>query len=71
MQSDGSNTLAQWVKEGAPLQNQDIVTWFTEGFHRVPRVEDWPVMSTEWMTVNIMPHNSYPMNPATTIRDPQ
>lgn len=54
----------------APLQNQDIVTWFTAGFHHVPRMEDWPVMSTERKTVHIMPHNVFPMNPAITIRDP-
>ena len=71
MGSDGSDTLAQWVKEDAPLQNQDIVTWFTAGFHHVPRMEDWPVMSTEWKTVHIMPHNFFPMNPAITIRDPE
>lgn len=71
LQSDGSDTLAQWVKEDAPLQGQDIVTWFTAGFHHVPRMEDWPVMSTEWKTVHIMPHNFFPMNPAITIRDPE
>ena len=71
MQSDGSDTLAQWVKDDAPLQNADIVTWFTAGFHHIPRVEDWPVMSTEWKTVHIMPHNFFPMNPAITIRDPE
>lgn len=70
MQSDGSDTLAQWVKRDAPLQNQDIVTWFTAGFHHIPRMEDWPVMSTEWKTVHIMPHNFFPMNPAITIRNP-
>ena len=70
LQSDGTDTLAQWVKEDAPLQDQDIVTWFTAGFHHVPRTEDWPVMSTEWKTVHIIPHNFFPMNPAITIRDP-
>lgn len=71
MQSDGSDTLAEWVKEDAALQNKDIVTWFTAGFHHIPRIEDWPVMSTEWKTVHIMPHNFFPMNPAMTIRNPQ
>lgn len=71
MQSDGSDTLAEWVKEDAALQNKDIVTWFTAGFHHIPRIEDWPVMSTEWKTVHIMPHNFFPMNPAITIRNPK
>lgn len=70
MQSDGSDTLAEWVKEDKPLMGQDIVTWFTAGFHHIPRMEDWPVMSTEWKTVHIMPHNFFAHNPALTIRDP-
>lgn len=68
MQGDGSDTLAEWVKEDKPLHHQDVVTWFTAGFHHVPRMEDWPVMSTEWKTVHIMPYNFFQMNPAITLR---
>ncbi|MGF1770201.1 tyramine oxidase [Enterovibrio makurazakiensis] len=69
VQSDGSDTLAEWVKEDRSLMNADIVTWFTAGFHHIPRMEDWPVMSTEWKTVHIMPHNFFAHNPALTIRN--
>ncbi len=69
MQSDGSDTLAEWVKEDKPLMGQDIVSWFTAGFHHIPRMEDWPVMSTEWKTVHIMPFNFFAHNPALTIRE--
>jgi primary-amine oxidase len=48
---------------------QDIVSWFTAGFHHIPRMEDWPVMSTEWKTVHIMPFNFFAHNPALTIRE--
>jgi len=68
MQSDGSDTLAEWVKKDRPLMDQDIVTWFTAGFHHIPRMEDWPVMSTEWKTVHIMPHNFFAHNPALNLR---
>ncbi len=67
MQSDGSDTLAEWVKADRSLMDADIVTWFTAGFHHIPRMEDWPVMSTEWKTVHIMPHNFFAHNPAMTI----
>ncbi len=67
-QSDGSDTLAEWVKADRPLANQDIVAWFTAGFHHIPRMEDWPVMSTEWKTVHLMPHNYFATNPAMTLR---
>lgn len=70
MQSDGTDTLAEWVKADRPLHDADIVTWFTAGFHHIPRTEDWPVMSTDWKTVHIMPMNFFSHNPALTIRTP-
>lgn len=69
--SDGSDTLAEWVKEDRNLMNKDIVTWFTAGFHHIPRMEDWPVMSTEWKTIHMIPMNFFPHNPALTIRTPE
>ena len=68
MQSDGSDTLAEWVKADRPLQGADVVTWFTTGFHHITRTEDWPVMSTDWKTIHIRPHNFFSLNPALTIR---
>lgn len=68
MQGDGSDTLAEWVKADRNLMGQDIVTWFSAGFHHIPRMEDWPVMSTEWKTIHIMPHNFFAHNPALTVR---
>jgi len=70
MQSDGTDTLAQWVEDDQSLENADIVSWFTAGFHHIPRTEDWPVMSTDWKTIHIMPMNFFAMNPAATIRLP-
>ncbi|KWV41432.1 MULTISPECIES: tyramine oxidase [Rhizobium] len=69
MQSDGSDTLPEWVKANKPLMGKDVVTWFTAGFHHIPRMEDWPVMSTEWKTIHIEPHNFFAHNPALTIRN--
>jgi primary-amine oxidase len=68
MQSDGSDTLAQWVRRDRPMMGQDIVSWFTAGFHHIPRMEDWPVMSTEWKTIHIMPFNFFAHNPALNVR---
>lgn len=67
-QSDGTDTLATWVQADRPLMGEDIVIWFTAGFHHIPRMEDWPVMSTEWKTIHIMPHNFFATNPAMTLR---
>ena len=68
MQSDGSDTLAEWVKADRALQGADVVTWFTAGFHHLPRAEDWPVMSTSWKAIHIVPYNFFSRNPALTIR---
>ncbi len=71
MQSDGSDTLARWVEADRGVQNADVVVWFTAGFHHIPRMEDWPVMSTDWKTIHIMPMNFFAFNPALTIRAPE
>ena len=68
LQSDGTDTLRQWVEDDQPLHHQDIVAWFTAGLHHIPRMEDWPVMSTDWKEVHIMPHNFFAHNPAMTLR---
>ena len=71
MQSDGSDTLAEWVKADRSLMDTDIVTWFSAGFHHIPHMEDWPVMSTSWKSVHIMPMNFFAFNPALSIRSNQ
>ncbi|WP_118133602.1 tyramine oxidase [Oceanicella sp. SM1341] len=69
-QSDGSDTLGAWVAQDRPIVDTDIVTWFTMGFHHVPRMEDWPVMPTMWKGFTLMPFNFFAHNPSMTVRDP-
>ena len=40
------------------------------GFHHVPHMEDWPVMSTMWKGITLMPFNFFSHNPAMTIPSP-
>ena len=70
IQSDGSDTLAEWVKAGRPIVNTDIVNWYTMGFHHIPHMEDWPVMPTVWKGVMLAPFNFFDRNPAVTSRLP-
>jgi len=44
MQSKGDDSLANWTKADCPIENTDIVAWYTLGFHHSPRPEDRPVM---------------------------
>jgi primary-amine oxidase len=69
-QSDGSDSLAAWVRRNRPIHGTDIVTWYSLGFHHVPHMEDWPVMSTMWKGLTLMPFNFFSQNPAMTIREP-
>jgi primary-amine oxidase len=69
MMSDGSDTLGAWTSRDRPIDNRDIVAWYTVGFHHVTRMEDWPVMPTHWFGFTLMPHNFFATNPAMTIRD--
>lgn len=69
--STGEDSLPEWVKANRPINNKDIVTWYTMGFHHVPRMEDWPVMSTMWKGIQLVPFNFFGHNPAATIRSPK
>lgn len=68
--SSGEDSLPEWVKANKPIANADVVTWYTMGFHHVPHMEDWPVMSTMWKGIKLKPFNFFANNPAATIRTP-
>lgn len=69
--SDGSDTLATWVKKNRSIKNKDVVTWYTIGFHHVPHTEDWPVMSGHQVGIELRPYNFFASNPAMSIRNNQ
>lgn len=69
--SDGSDTLATWVKKNRSIKNKDVVTWYTIGFHHVPHTEDWPVMSGHQVGIELRPFNFFASNPAMGIRSNQ
>jgi primary-amine oxidase len=45
------------------VRDSDIVLWHTFGSTHNPRIEDWPVMPSEKMTVGLKPVNFFPGNP--------
>ena len=59
--------LAAWTKADRPIENTDIVAWYTLGFHHVVRLEDWPVMPTLWHEFLIRPVNFFDQNPDLTL----
>jgi primary-amine oxidase len=65
--SKGGDGLANWTKANRPIENTDIVAWYTMGFHHVPRAEDWPVMPVMWHDFVIRPFDFFPRNPVLTL----
>ncbi len=68
--STGADSLPNWVKANRAIANADVVTWYTMGFHHVPRMEDCPVVSTMWKGIRVVPFNFFANNPSATIRSP-
>lgn len=70
VQSTGNDTLYIWTAQDRPIDNTDIVTWYTMGFHHVPRMEDWPVMPLHWASFSLRPTNFFSYNPAIQLAMP-
>ena len=83
MQSTGGNGIASWIsgkkapgpgeqlyeREGPQnVRDQDIVIWHTFGTTHNPRVEDWPVMPEERMTVTLKPVDFFDRNPSIDVQ---
>src|SRR5579862_631054 len=65
--SKGGDGLAVWSKANRPIENTDIVAWYTLAFHHMPRSEDWPVMPVMWHEFVIRPFHFFPQNPVLTL----
>ena len=63
-QSKGGEGLPAWTSADRPIQNADLVLWYTLGFHHAPRAEDWPVTPTIWNEFELRPFDFFQRNPA-------
>lgn len=63
-QSRGGLGVRGWAHGRDPVVDEDIVVWLQFGMNHVPRVEDFPVMPCEVMTVRLKPVNFFDQNPA-------
>jgi primary-amine oxidase len=56
--------LPKWTSANRPIENRDIVLWYTLGITHLPRVEDWPVMSVHRAGFKLVPAGFFSRNPA-------
>jgi primary-amine oxidase len=68
-QAKSAAGLSQFVTPAEPLNNQDVVVWFTTGFTHVSRPEDYPVMPTETIGFTLAPRGFFNQNPALDAAD--
>jgi primary-amine oxidase len=63
-QSRGDDGLHRWVEANRPIENQDVVLWYTMGITHLPRVEEHPIMSVHKATFKLVPNGFFNRNPA-------
>jgi primary-amine oxidase len=66
-QSGEIQGLPQYIADDAPLENTDVVLWYTLGAHHVVRPEDWPVMPCAYTGFHLRPVGFFDGNPALDI----
>ncbi len=67
-QSKGGDGLEAWTSHNRPIENNDLVAWYTLGHHHVPVAEDWPILPTAWHGFILKPANFFDRNPAINLR---
>jgi primary-amine oxidase len=63
-QHPGGGGLPTWTKADRPIEDTDVVLWYTVGSHHITRPEDWPVMPTERAGFMLKPAGFFDRNPA-------
>jgi len=69
-QHPGGAGLPSYVQDDAPLENTDVVVWYTFGAHHVVRPEDWPVMPVTTIGFMLKPVGFFDRNPALDVPRP-
>ena len=63
----GGDGLAKWTKQDRPIENTDVVLWYTFGHTHIPRPEDYPVMPTAYIGFLLKPNGFFSENPANDV----
>ena len=63
-QSGCTDGLLKWIEADRPIQNTDVVFWYTFGHTHIPRLEDYPVMPAAYVGFLLKPSGFFSANPA-------
>lgn len=68
-QSTGHTGIKSWIEKSkgegsSQTVDEDVVLWVQFGLNHFPRIEDFPVMPVERVSVNLRPVNFFTRNPA-------
>jgi primary-amine oxidase len=69
-QHPGGDGLPRWTAADRPLENEDVVLWYSFGSHHVPRLEDWPVMPVATCGFALRPLGFFDQSPALDVPPP-
>ncbi len=62
-QSGCTDGLLKWTEADRPIENTDLVLWYTFGHTHIPRLEDWPVMPAAYIGFLLKPAGFFDHNP--------
>ena len=66
-QSSCTDGLLKWIEADRPIEDKDIVFWYTFGHTHIPRLEDYPVMPTAYIGFLLKPSGFFDENPANDV----
>lgn len=70
-QSKGGDGLTRWLKANRPIENRDVVVWYSMGITHIPRPEEWPVMPVHKAGFKLVPAGFFARNPALDVPKPE
>ncbi|PLS84486.1 MAG: tyramine oxidase, partial [Actinobacteria bacterium] len=70
-QHQGGAGLPEWTGQDRPVENTDVVVWYTFGSHHAARLEDWPVMPVQYAGFALQPVGFFDRNPALDVPPPE
>lgn len=69
-QAAAGKGLPEWTANDEPLDDQDVVVWYTLNVTHIPRPEEWPVMSNARYGFKLLPGGFFVGNPALDVPRP-